>query len=65
LPTQFLAIALIIVLFGIIIDFLFAARFTGAAKPRLLFSHCLELFINYYIIVNFGYIIFKFLAGIS
>ena len=63
--AQFLAISIIIVAFGIIIDFLFAARFTGAAKPRLLFSHFLELFINYYIIVNFGYWIFKFLVSFS
>jgi len=62
---QFIAIALIIVLFGIVIDFLFAARFTGAAKPRLLFSHCLELFVNYYVIANFGYIVFKVLVGVA
>lgn len=63
--TQFLTIAILIVALGITIDFLFAAKFTGAAKPRLLFSHCLELFVNYYIIMNFGYMIFKFLVGLT
>lgn len=62
-PT-FVWIALIVIMIGILADLIFAAKFTPAPIPRLIFSHFLEFIFNYTLITSVGYTIFKFLISI-
>jgi len=62
--NTFIWIALAVIMVGILADLLFAAKFTPAPVPRLIFSHFLEFVFNYWIIITVGFSIYKFLMAI-